>query len=238
MLIALPSGVKVFNWTATLWQANIRFTTAMLNAIAFVTMFIIGGLSGLFMASTAVDVYIHDTYFIVAHIHYVLFGGTMFGIFAAIYHWFPKMFGRQMSEFWGKVHFVLTFLAFNGTFFAMHILGMGGHMRRIANPLHYEFLRPLQPLNQLISFSAFALGAAQVIFLLNFFGSMFFGRKAEANPWRANTLEWTIPSPPPYYNYERTPRVYRGPYEYSPPESKETDHLPQTAEPVGAHSGP
>src|SRR5947209_1475978 len=134
MMIALPSAIKVFNWTGTMWGGQIHFTSAMLNAIAFVTMFIIGGLSGIFMAATPVDMHIHDTYFIVAHIHYVLFGGSTFGIFAAIYFWFPKMFGRMMDERLGKVHFFLTFLFFNGTFFLMHIIGMHGHPRRIAHP--------------------------------------------------------------------------------------------------------
>ena len=141
MFIAVPSAIKVFNWLGTLWGGNIQFTTAMLNAIAFVAMFVIGGLSGIFMAATAVDMHIHDTYFIVAHIHYVLFGGSIFGIFAAIYFWYPKMFGRMMNETLGKIHFFLTFIFFNGTFFPMHILGMHGHLRRIADPTVYEYLR-------------------------------------------------------------------------------------------------
>ena len=126
MMIALPSAIKVFNWLGTMWGGRIQFTAAMLNAMAFVAMFIIGGLSGIFMAATPVDMHIHDTYFIVAHIHYVLFGGSTFGLFAAIYYWFPKMFGRMMNEPLGKIHFVLTFIFFNGTFFLMHIVGMHG----------------------------------------------------------------------------------------------------------------
>ena len=134
MMIALPSAIKVFNWLGTMWGGRLQFTTAMLNAMAFVAMFIIGGLSGIFMAATPVDMHIHDTYFIVGHLHYVLFGGSTFGIFAAIYYWFPKMFGRMMNERLGKVHFFLTFIFFNGTFFLMHIVGMHGHPRRIADP--------------------------------------------------------------------------------------------------------
>ena len=134
MVIGVPSAIKTFNWLGTLYKGNIHFTTAMLNALAFVSMFVIGGLSGIFMACTPVDMYIHDTYFIVAHIHYVLFGGSLFGIFAGITYWFPKMFGRMMNETLGKIHFWITFVAFNCTFFPMHILGMGGHMRRIYNP--------------------------------------------------------------------------------------------------------
>ncbi len=227
MVIAVPSAIKTFNWLGTLWGGSIRFTTPMLNALAFVSMFVIGGLSGIFMASTPVDIFIHDTYYIVAHIHYVVFGGSVFGIFAAITYWFPKMFGRMMNETLGKIHFCLTFLAFNGTFFPMHILGVGGHMRRIYNPMQYEFLQPLQPINVFITVSALVLGAAQLILVVNFFWSLFAGRKAERNPWRANTLEWTAPSPPPHGNWgEAIPVVYGGPYEYSPPGTAE-DYLPQ-----------
>jgi cytochrome c oxidase subunit 1 len=198
----------------------------MLNALAFVSMFVIGGLSGIYMASTAVDIYIHDTYFIVAHIHYVLFGGSLFAAFAGIYYWFPKMFGRMMNETLGKIHFWITFIGFNCVFFPMHILGVGGHMRRIYNPLQYEFLKPLQPMNIFISVSAFCLFVGQLPFMVNFFWSLVAGRKAERNPWQANTLEWSVPSPPPHGNFEKAPVVYRGPYEYSSPDVSE-DFLPQ-----------
>src|SRR2546421_11360047 len=173
IMIALPSAVKVFNWLGTLWGANIQYTTPMLNALAFVAMFIIGGLSGIFMAATPVDVYIHDTYFIVAHLHYVLFTSSLFGIFAGIYFWFPKMFGRMMNEFWGKVHFALTFVFGNAVFFPMHILGVAGHPRRYYDPTLYRFLEDVQPLNVFMSVSALLLGASQVIFLVNFLWSLF-----------------------------------------------------------------
>ncbi len=228
IMIALPSAVKTFNWLGTIWRGNIHFTTAMLFALAFVALFVIGGLSGIFMAATPVDVYIHDTYFIVAHIHYVLFTSSLFGIFAGIYFWFPKMFGRMMNERWGKVHFVLTFIAGNCVFFPMHILGTAGLRRRIADITVNTFEAHLLPLNQFISISAFVLGAAQIIFIVNFFYSLFRGPVADRNPWRSNTLEWTAPSPPPHGNFDVEPIVYRGPYEYSAVDERE-DYMPQTA---------
>src|SRR5438445_4708873 len=227
IMIALPSAIKVFNWLGTLWGANIQFTTAMLYALAFVSLFVIGGLSGIFMAATPVDIAIHDTMFIVAHLHYVLFASSLMGIFAGIYYWFPKMFGRMMNEPLGKIHFVLTFVAGNCTFFPMHITGAALQPRRYSDPLQYEWLKDLPGLNIFISLSAFLLGAAQLIFLVNFFYSLFWGPRAGRNPWRSNTLEWTAPSPPPHGNYETPPIVYRGPYEYASPESEE-DYLPQT----------
>ncbi len=233
MVIAVPSAIKTFNWLGTLWGGDIRFTTPMLNALAFVSMFVIGGLSGIYMAATPVDIFIHDTYFIVAHIHYVVFGGSVFGIFAAIYYWFPKMFGRMMNETLGKLHFWPTLIAFNCTFFPMHILGVGGHMRRIYNPTQYAFLQPLQPINVFITISAVCLGLAQIPFVINFFWSLFAGRKAEQNPWQANTLEWVAPSPPPHGNFGEIPTVYRGPYEYSSPEATD-DWLPQSRRLEGA----
>jgi cytochrome c oxidase subunit I len=226
MLIAVPSAIKTFNWLGTVWGGSIRFTTPMCFALAFVSMFVIGGLSGIYMAATPVDLFIHHTYFIVAHIHYVLFGGSLFGVFGAIYFWYPKMFGRMMNEFWGKVHFILAFMFFNLTFFPMHNLGLNGMMRRIADPTQYEHLRSQQPLQIFVTLSAFGLGLSTIPFLINFFYSMFRGRKAPLNPWHSNTLEWTVPSPPPHGNFTETPTVYHGPYEYSIPGMKE-DFLPQ-----------
>jgi cytochrome c oxidase subunit 1 len=238
MIIALPSAIKVFNWIGTMWGGSIHFTAAMLNAVAFVAMFIIGGLSGIFMAATPVDMHIHDTYFIVAHIHYVLFGGTTFGLFAGLYYWFPKMFGRMMNETLGKIHFVLTFLTFNGTFFFMHIIGMRGHPRRVADPYVYEFLRvpDIAWMNQFMTVSALALGAVQLLFVYNFVASLLAGKRAGENPWRANTIEWTTTSPPPHYNFARIPTVYHPAYEYSLPGAGE-DYLPQT-KPRPVEAGP
>ncbi|MET0501713.1 MAG: cbb3-type cytochrome c oxidase subunit I [Candidatus Binatia bacterium] len=225
MVIAVPSAIKVFNWLGTLWGGSIRLTVPMLFALGFVSNFLIGGLSGVFMASTPVDIYIHDTYYIVAHFHYVV-AGIIFALFAAVYYWFPKMFGRMMNDRLGKIHFVLTYIFFNGAFFPMHFLGVGGHMRRIYNPMQYEFIQPMQHWNVFITVSALILGASQIFFLVNFFWSLFAGKKAERNPWQANTLEWSATSPPPHGNFEAQPVVYRGAYEYSSPEVKE-DWLPQ-----------
>ncbi len=238
MMIALPSAIKTFNWLGTIWGGKIQFTTPMLFALSFVSMFIIGGLSGIFMAATPVDIFIHDTYFIVAHFHYVLFAGTAMGVFGAIYFWFPKMFGRQMNETWGKVHFLLTFLFLNGTFFPMHILGMVGFPRRLADPYHYETFRHLMPLNQFMTWCAILMVATQLIFFVNFFYSIFFGPKVGRNPWHANSLEWMAPSPPGHGNFDFQPIVYRGPYEYGSPEV-DTDYYPQTQPPpAGAQSAP
>jgi cytochrome c oxidase subunit 1 len=228
LLIAVPSAIKTFNWLGTMWRGNIRFHVPMLHAIAFVAMFVIGGLSGVFMASTPVDIYIHDTYFIVAHIHYVLFGGSLFAIFAGIVFWYPKMFGRMMSESWGKVHFFLTFVFYNLTFFPMHQLGLGGHMRRIYDPTEYEFLQPLQGMNQFISISAFLLFATQIIFAANFILSWFRGKKVSENPWEDTGLEWTTPSPAPHGNWPTTPTVYQAPYEFSHPQEQTKDFVMQT----------
>jgi cytochrome c oxidase subunit 1 len=227
MLIAVPSAIKVFNWLGTLWRGSIVFHVPMLHTLAFVAMFVIGGLSGVFMASTPVDIYIHDTYFIVAHLHYVLFGGSLFAIFAGVTYWYPKMFGRMMNVRLGQIHFWLTFIAYNLVFFPMHSIGAAGHMRRIYDPTTYEFLRPIQWVNELISISAFVLFAAQFILMANFIMSWFNGEKAPENPWNDNSLEWTVPSPPPHGNFVTVPAVYRGPYEYSMPD-KDKDFYPQS----------
>ena len=230
MVIAVPSAIKTFNWLGTMWRGQLDFTTPMLNATAFVSMFVIGGLSGIFMASTPVDVYIHDTYFIVGHIHYVLFGGSLFAIFAGLTYWWPKMTGKMMSETLGKWHFWVTFISFNGTFFPMHILGVGGMMRRIYDPTVYDFLKPFQPMNEFITINAMILGFAQFILVAALIHSIRKGKPAKRNPWRANSLEWEAPSPPPHGNFDHPLQVYRGPYEFSSPESVR-DFLPQTTPP-------
>ncbi len=231
LIIAVPSAIKVFNWMGTMWKGNLHFHTPMLFAVGFVAMFVIGGLSGIFMAATPVDIYIHDTYFIVAHIHYVLFGGSLFAIFAAIYYWYPKMFGRLMHEGLGKAHFWLTFLFFNLTFFPMHGLGMEGMMRRIYDTSGYQHLADLDDTNVLITLAAFGLFLSGFVFLANFTWSLFRGKKAPANPWRATTLEWQTPSPPKHGNWKEIPVVYHGPYEYSHPDVTDRDFLTQNERP-------
>ncbi|MEI8310726.1 MAG: cbb3-type cytochrome c oxidase subunit I [Verrucomicrobiota bacterium] len=226
MVIAVPSAIKTFNWLGTVWRGSVEFKTPMCFALAFVSMFVIGGLSGIFMASTPVDLFVHHTYFIVAHIHYVLFGGSIFAIFGGVYFWFPKMFGRMLNEPLGKLHFLLTFIFFNLTFFPMHNLGLGGMMRRIADPTVYEHLRQLQPLNQICTIGAMGLGFTTFLFVWNVIYSLRNGPKAPANPWHSNTLEWTVPSPPGHGNFPTTPTVYHGAYEYSVP-GLEEDYLPQ-----------
>jgi cytochrome c oxidase subunit 1 len=234
MMIALPSAIKTFNWLGTIWGGKIQYTTPMLFALSFVAMFIIGGLSGIFMAATPVDIFIHDTYFIVAHFHYVLFAGTAMGVFGAIYFWYPKMFGRTMNETWGKVHFVLTFIFLNCTFFPMHILGAGGFPRRLADAYHYDLFNHMQPLNQFMTWSAIGMVATQIIFATNFIYSMFNGKIAGRNPWKCNGLEWSAPSPPGHGNFDFQPIVYRGPYEYGSPETNE-DYYPQIQPPPNAN---
>lgn len=233
MMIALPSAIKTFNWIGTIWGGKVQFNTVFLNCAAFVSMFIVGGLSGIFMAAVPVDIYFHDTYFIVAHFHYVLFGSTLFGVFAAIHFWFPKMFGRMMSDKIGQLHFLLTFIGFNGTFFPMHLLGIAGMPRRYADPYLHPWMEHLKPMNQFMTYCAILMGLAQLLLIGNFLISIFKGRKAGRNPWGANGLEWSAPSPPGHGNFDVPPVCYRSPYEYSSPEAEmlDQDYILQTEPP-------
>lgn len=226
-LIAIPSAVKTFNWMTTLWKAKIRFSVPMFFALGIVSIFVTGGLSGIFLGSSPVDIHLHDTYFVIAHFHFVMAGAALFGVFAATAFWFPKMFGRMMNETLGKIHFWFTFITYYCVFFPMHYLGMHGMMRRLYDPTQYDYLKPLQPINVFITISAFVLGAAQLVFMVNFFWSLFKGEKAGSNPWHANGLEWTTSSPPPHENWSGPlPVVYRWPYDYSYPKAPK-DYLPQ-----------
>jgi cytochrome c oxidase subunit I len=209
MIIAVPTGIKVFSWVATVWGGKLRLCSAMLFAMAFVSMFVIGGLSGVMVASVPFDIHVHDTYFIVAHLHYVLFGGSVFGIYAGLYHWFPKMTGRLLNEPWGKVHFILTFVGFNMTFLPMHILGLQGMNRRIA-----EYDPQYATINMFCTIGSYILAVSTVPFLFNAIWSWSQGEKAGDNPWNSLTLEWMTTSPPPVENFEEDPVLVGGPYDY------------------------
>lgn len=227
LAIAIPSAVKTFNWLATLWGGRLRFTSAMLFAVGFVSLFVTGGLTGLVVAHPALDIYVHDTYFVVAHFHIVMASAALFAVFGGIYHWFPKFFGRMMNERLGRWHFWLTIVGIYGTFFPMHFLGMAGMMRRVYTWSRYEYLSDMGGLNVLISIAAFMLIAAQLLFAYNFLYSLFRGPKAERNPWQANSLEWSTPSPAPHGNFgPQIPTVYRWAFEYSSPNT-ERDYAPQ-----------
>jgi cytochrome c oxidase subunit 1 len=226
ILISVPFTMIVLAMIATLWRGSLRFPTPMLFAVGTLAVFIIGGVTGIFLGSAPADIYLHDTSFVVAHFHYTLFSAVIFGGFAGIYYWFPKMFGRMMNEILGKIHFGFTLVFFNLVFAPMFLLGMGGQMRRIYDPTQYDFLKPQQPINEFITIAAIVLFLGQIPFIVNFFWSMFAGKRAESNPWQANTLEWAAPSPPPHGNFETIPSVYHGPYVYSSPDMAE-DYLPQ-----------
>ncbi len=227
MSIGVPSAIKTFNWLGTLWGGRIRFTTPMLFAIGFVSVFVTGGVSGLFLAQPSLDLQLHDTYFVVAHFHMIMGVASIFGIFTAMYYWFPKMYGRAMSEPLGKLHFWITFPGVYAIFMPMHFLGLVGHPRRYSDLTNFAFLAPLQKVHLFITIVAFITMAAQLIFLFNFLWSMKYGKKTEVNPWHATTLEWTVPSPPPHDNFAGDlPEVYRGPYEYAVPGAAE-DYVPQ-----------
>jgi len=212
LMIAVPTGIKVFSWLATTWEGRLRLDTPMLFALGFVSMFVIGGLSGIMLGAVPIDIHTSDTYFVVAHIHYVLLGGSLFTIFAGIYYWFPKMTGRMYDEKLGKLHFWGTFIFFNLTFFPMHIIGVQGMERRIADypPKYGDW-------NLFISLASFALGASFMVFVYNMVVSWVRGAPAPSNPWRSLTLEWQVSSPPPIFNFDEIPQVVGGPYEYGVP---------------------
>jgi cytochrome c oxidase subunit 1 len=216
--IGVPSAVKTFNWLGTLWGGRIRFTTPMLFAIGFVSLFVAGGITGLVLGQTSLDLAFHDTYFVLAHFHLVMGVAAIFGMFAGMYFWFPKMFGRMMNETLGKIHFWITFVGVYAIFIPMHSMGMVGMPRRYSSFEEYQFLANTPPLVKLVTFAAMVTAVTQLIFFANLFWSMFKGPKASDNPWEATTLEWATTSPPPHDNFAGVvPVVYRGAYEYAVP---------------------
>ncbi len=218
MCIGVPSAIKTFNWLGTMYKGRIRFHTPMLYAIGFVSLFVSGGLSGPFLAQPVLDIFLHDTYFVVGHFHLIMGVAAIFGIFAATYYWFPKMFGRMMNERMGKLHFFITLAGTYSIFMPMHYLGMAGQTRRYSQFTEVAYQQKLLPLQTFMTYAAIITIAAQFIFVINLFWSMFKGPKASDNPWEATTLEWTTATPPPHDNFGGvTPVVNHGPYEYGVP---------------------
>jgi cytochrome c oxidase subunit 1 len=236
MCIGVPSAIKTFNWIGTLWGGKIRFTTAMLFALGFVSLFVTGGISGIFLGQPALDLYFHDTYFVVGHFHMIMGVAAIFGMFAGTFYWFPKMFGRMMNETLGKLHFYLTFIGVYAIFTPMHFLGISGNPRRYADFTNYDFMNSLMPVHKFMTHAAYFTAAVQIIFLINLFWSIRKGARATENPWDATTLEWSIPSPPPFDNFAgKHPVVYRGPYEYGVPGAEKDFIMQNDPAPTPAH---
>ncbi|MGE0637794.1 MAG: cbb3-type cytochrome c oxidase subunit I [Bacteroidia bacterium] len=228
ILVAIPSAVKVFNYLATLWKGNIVFTPAMLFAIGMVSTFITGGLTGIILADAALDINLHDTYFVVAHFHIVMGASAIFGMFAGVYHWFPRMYGKMLNKNLGYAHFWLTITSMYGVFFPMHFLGLAGIPRRYYENTNFPLFDQFTDINQMISMFAILGAAAQFIFFFNFFYSIFRGTKAPQNPWGSTTLEWTAPVEHIHGNWPgKIPEVHRWPYDYNKP-GKAGDFTPQT----------
>ncbi len=236
VLVSVPTAVFFLNWLATLWRGALRFTTPMMFTLGVVAVFTVGGLTGLFNALQAFDVYIHDTYFVVGHFHFTLSASVFLGVFALIYFWFPKMFGKQLNEPLGHVHFWVTFVNLFILFGVMMFTGLHGHMRRVADPSTYDFLKPLQHWQTVMFWSAMALGAGQLVFIANFMLTLFSRKRAVTNPWQSSTLAWTTASPPPPHNFDVTPRVYCGPHEFGHKTPEGQDWLMQN-DPRGATLG-
>jgi cytochrome c oxidase subunit 1 len=218
LTIGVPSAVKTFNWLGTIWGGRIQFTSPMLYSLGFVSLFVTGGLGGIFLGQNSLDLYFHDTYFVVGHFHLIMGVAAIFGMFAGTTFWFPKMFGRMMNEGLGKLHFFITFIGVYAIFLPMHFLGIAGNPRRYAQMTEFNYLVSILPLHKFITIVAFITVTAQLLFLINIIWSLFAGAKASENPWNATTLEWAIPSPPPFDNFGgKEPEVHRGPYEFGVP---------------------
>ncbi|NRR90857.1 cbb3-type cytochrome c oxidase subunit I [Winogradskyella undariae] len=227
LLIAIPSAVKAFNWITTIWKGNLQMNPAMLFSIGFVSTFITGGLTGIILGDSALDINVHDTYFVIAHFHLVMGISALYGMFAGIYHWYPKMFGRMMNKNLGYIHFWITAVCAYGVFFPMHFIGMAGLPRRYYSNSSFPLFDDLTNTNVVITMFAIIGGIAQIIYLYNFFVSIFYGKKAEQNPWRSTTLEWTTPVEHIHGNWAGPiPHVYRWPYDYSKP-GHDVDFVPQ-----------
>ena len=228
VLISVPLAEMMFVYIATLWGGAISLSVPMLWALSFLATFLIGGVTGIFLGASGSDIYMHDTYFVLAHFHYTFYPIAIIGVFTGLTYWFPKMFGRHLNEFWGKVHFWLTIISFNCIFLPLFVLGAAGQHRRIFDHSNYPDLAQdwMLQTRQFATIALVVMLVSQAIFLVNFFVSIFKGKKAERNPYQANTLEWTAPSPPGHGNFEEMPTVYRGPYEYSV-EGRESDFWPQ-----------
>jgi cytochrome c oxidase subunit 1 len=227
LLIAIPSAVKAFNYITTLWKGNLQLNPAMLFSIGLVSTFITGGLTGIILGDSTLDINVHDTYFVVAHFHLVMGISALYGMFAGIYHWFPKMFGRMMNKNLGYVHFWVTAVCAYGVFFPMHFIGLAGLPRRYYSNTNFPLFDDLQNVNVLITIFALIGGVFQLVFLYNFFSSIFYGKKAIQNPWKSNTLEWTTPVEHIHGNWPgEIPEVHRWPYDYSNPGHDE-DFVPQ-----------
>lgn len=227
LLIAIPSAIKVFNYITTLWKGNLVFSPAMLFGVGLVSFFISGGLTGIILGDSALDINVHDTYFVVAHFHIVMGASAIFGMFAGVYHWFPRLYGKMMNRKLGYLHFWLTIVSVYGVFFPMHFLGLAGVPRRYLTNAEFPMFDDLQHINEIVSVFAIIGAAAQFIFIFNFFYSVFRGRKAVQNPWKSNTLEWTAPVEHMHGNWPGAiPTVERWPYDYSNPNHEE-DFVPQ-----------
>ena len=229
LLIAIPSAIKVFNWLTTLWKGNIRITPPTMFAIGFVSIYISGGLTGIWLGNSTIDIQLHDTYFVVAHFHLVMGVAAFFGMFAGVYHWFPRMYGRMMNDTLAYIHFGITFVGAYLIFWPMHFIGLSGVPRRYYSFNEIEAFSQYATTNKVISAATIIVFLAQIIFLINFFWSMYKGRKSTQNPWQANTLEWTSPVEGVHGNWEgELPTVHRWPYDYSRDPNSEVDFIPQT----------